>query len=53
MTRYFNVTVDGKRFACLDDRETAERVAKANNGKVEEFEFLTPLERITRKIEES
>ena len=51
MMRYYNVIVNGKRFAVLDDRETAERVATANGGKVEEFEFLTPLERIKRKLE--
>lgn len=51
MMRYFNVVVNGKRFAVLDDKEAAERVAKANGGKVEEFEFFTPLERIKRKTE--
>lgn len=51
MTRYFNVVVNGKRYAVLDDRETAERVAGAVGGRVEEFEFYTPLERIKRKTE--
>lgn len=51
MTRYFSVVVNGKRYAVLDDREAAERVAQAKGGKVEEFEFFTPLERIKRKTE--
>ena len=49
--RYFNVIVNGKKFAVLDDKDAAERVASANGGRVEELEFLTPLERVIRKTE--
>lgn len=51
MTRYFNVVVNGKRYAVLDDRETAERVAGAVGGRVEEFEFYTPLEKVLMRTE--
>ena len=43
---HYDVVVDGKRFAVTRDKKQAENIAKANGGKVEEFEFFTPYEKI-------
>ena len=42
----YSVVVDGKRFAVTYDKEQAKNIANANGGRVEEFQFYTPYEKI-------
>ena len=43
---YYSVVVDGKRYAVTRDEEQAKNIANVNGGRVEEFQFYTPYERI-------
>ena len=44
--KHYSIVVDGKRFAVTYDKKQAEGIAAANGGKVEEFEFFTPFEKV-------